>query len=132
MMKFTTVKELFEDYEQFLGREITLGGWIRTSRDSKAFGFIELNDGSYLKNVQIVATEEKLPNFREVMKYNVGAAIIVRGLLVKSPGGSQLLRCRRRRYPWRARPRRTIRFRKTPLRRVPARDRASAPRARTF
>ena len=90
MMKFTTVKELFEDYEQFLGTEITLGGWIRTSRDSKAFGFIELNDGSYLKNIQIVATQEKLPNFREVMKYNVGAAIIARGLLVKSPGGNQL------------------------------------------
>ena len=89
-MKLTTVKEIFRDYEQFLGTEITLGGWIRTSRDSKAFGFIELNDGSYLTNIQIVATEEKLPNFREVMKYNVGAAIIVRGTLVKSPGGNQL------------------------------------------
>lgn len=90
MMKFTTVKEIFADYEQFLGEEITVGGWIRTSRDSKAFGFIELNDGSYLKNIQIVVTEEKLANFREVMKYNVGAAIIVRGILVKSPGGNQL------------------------------------------
>ena len=56
-MKLTTVKEIFRDYEQFLGTEITLGGWIRTSRDSKAFGFIELNDGSYLTNIQIVATE---------------------------------------------------------------------------
>ena len=89
-MKRTTVREIFENYEQFLGEEVTLGGWIRTSRDSKVFGFIELNDGSYLKNIQIIAAEEKLPNFHEVMKYNVGAAIIVRGLLVKSPGGNQL------------------------------------------
>ena len=53
-MKLTTVRELFADPAAYLSREITLGGWIRTVRDSKNFGFIELNDGSCFKNLQLV------------------------------------------------------------------------------
>ena len=87
-MKRTTVKELFADAATFLNTEITVGGWIRTARDSKNFGFIELNDGSYLKNLQIVL-DGSLPEYNEAIHYNVGAAIIVTGTLVESPGAKQ-------------------------------------------
>ena len=87
-MQLTSVKSLFTDAASYLGQEITVGGWIRTVRDSKNFGFIELNDGSYLKNLQIVL-DASMPEYDTAIKYNVGAAIIVRGTLVESPGAKQ-------------------------------------------
>ncbi len=112
MMKLTTVKEIFADYEQFLGSEITVGGWIRTSRDSKAFGFIELNDGSYLKNIQIVATEEKLVNFREVMKVISARRLSCAVFWSNRRAAISCLKYRRRKLPWRVLPLRSIRCRK--------------------
>ncbi len=83
------VRDLYDHYEDYLDKEITVAGWIRTSRSSKTFGFIELNDGSYLSNLQIVVNDT-VEGFAEIMHYNVGAAIIVRGKLVKSQGAKQL------------------------------------------
>ena len=87
-MKLTTVRELFADPAAYLSREITLGGWIRTVRDSKNFGFIELNDGSCFKNLQLVL-DASMDGYETAIHYNVGAAIIVTGTLVESPGAKQ-------------------------------------------
>lgn len=85
-MKTTDVKDLFLWPENY--KEVKLEGWIRTIRDSKNFGFIELNDGTYLKNVQIVF-ENNLCNFEEVRKYSTGSAITVTGNLILTPESKQ-------------------------------------------
>mgnify|MGYP004539193747 FL=1 len=82
------VKDLYKESEKFSGKEVTLSGWVRTARDSKTFGFIELNDGSYFKNVQIVY-EDKLENFAELTKLTVSSSIIVTGLFVLTPEAKQ-------------------------------------------
>lgn len=87
-MQDVTVKEIFRETEQHLGKELRVSGWVRTIRDSKAFAFIELNDGTFFKNLQIVL-EDKLENFNEVVKLNVGSSLIAEGILVKSPGAKQ-------------------------------------------
>ena len=87
-MQEVTVKQIILSGDSLLEQSITLAGWVRTVRESKDFGFIELNDGSFFKNVQIVF-ESKLPNFSEVSKLGVGSAIIVKGCLVPSPGANQ-------------------------------------------
>jgi len=87
-MKLTSIKEIYADPEKFHESQIRVGGWIRTLRDSKAFAFIELNDGSTVKNLQLVL-ESDMPNFNEVRKYNVGSAIIAEGILVLTPGAKQ-------------------------------------------
>ena len=76
-MKLTTVKEIYRNREQYLDKEITVGGWVRSVRDSKAFGFIVLHDGSFFETLQIVY-HDNMENFAEVSKLNVGAAIIKR------------------------------------------------------
>ena len=65
--------------------QVTVSGWVRTLRDSKAFAFIELNDGTFFKNVQIVCEEENLANFKEVTKITLGSAITVTGILALTP-----------------------------------------------
>lgn len=87
-MEFTSVKSIFLDAQAFGGKEIRVAGWVRTVRDSKAFGFIELNDGSSVKSIQIVL-DESLPNFSSAVKLNVGTAIIVRGQLLLTPQSKQ-------------------------------------------
>ncbi|WP_058486918.1 asparagine--tRNA ligase [Defluviitalea phaphyphila] len=87
-MKYTLVKQLYRNTSKYVDNKVTVGGWVRTVRSSKTFGFIELNDGSFFKNVQIVF-EEKLHNYKEISKLNVGAAIIVEGILVKTPEAKQ-------------------------------------------
>lgn len=82
------VRDLYKESEKFSGKEVTLSGWVRTARDSKTFGFIELNDGSYFKNVQIVY-EDKLENFAELTKLTVSSSIIVTGLFVLTPEAKQ-------------------------------------------
>ena len=83
-MELTTIRELFKDRESYLGKKVTIGGWVRSLRDSKTFGFIVVNDGSYFEPLQIVYHDE-MENFAEVSKLNVGAAIIVKGTLVATP-----------------------------------------------
>ena len=87
-MELTTVKELFSDREKYLDKEVQVGGWIRSIRVSKAFGFIVLNDGTCFDTLQIVY-HDTMENFAEVSKLNVGAAIIVKGTLVATPEAKQ-------------------------------------------
>ena len=83
------IKRLYQDSETLGGQKVDLHGWVRTIRVSKNFGFIELNDGSFFKNVQIVIEEEKLDNFTELGKLNVGAALEVSGILELTPQAKQ-------------------------------------------
>ena len=84
MEKLVTVSELFKSPDDFIGQDIKVGGWVRSVRDSKTFGFIVLNDGSSFNTLQVVYHDE-MPNFAEVSKLNVGSSIIVSGKLVASP-----------------------------------------------
>ena len=87
-MELVTVRELFKNREQYLDKKITVGGWIRSIRDSKTFGFIVVNDGSYFEPLQIVY-HDTMDNFQEISKQNVGAAIVVTGTLVATPQAKQ-------------------------------------------
>ena len=86
--EFITVKELYREKEQYIGKTVKVAGWIRTSRVSKNFGFIELNDGSFFKNMQIVF-DEKVENFKEVGKLAISSSILVEGELVSTEGAKQ-------------------------------------------
>ena len=88
-LKHTKISHIFADAESFGGKEITVCGWARTIRDMKNFGFIELNDGSCFKSLQIVLEREKLANYDELARQNVGAAVIARGELVLTPEAKQ-------------------------------------------
>lgn len=88
-MKRDLIKDIYADIDSFGEKKVTLGGWIRNIRDSKAFGFIDLNDGSCFKSAQIVFEREEVPNYDEISKQNVGAAIIVTGRVALTPGMKQ-------------------------------------------
>lgn len=88
MEKLVTVSRLFKETDKFIGKEIKVGGWVRSVRDSKTFGFIVLNDGSAFDTLQIVY-HDSMENFAEVSKLNVGSAIIVTGTLVATPEAKQ-------------------------------------------
>lgn len=81
----TELKEIFSNSGSFEDKKITVCGWVRTVRDSKTFGFIELNDGSCFKNVQIVFEEGKIENYKDIAKLNVGASIAVEGYVIATP-----------------------------------------------
>ena len=83
------ISNLYKEAETFSDKKIKVSGWVRTIRDSKTFGFIELNDGSYFKSVQIVIEEDKLSNFKDIVKQNVGASLTVEGTLVLTPEAKQ-------------------------------------------
>ncbi|MCU0237201.1 MAG: asparagine--tRNA ligase, partial [Acidobacteria bacterium] len=87
-MAWTTVKDVFAGYTQLLDRELQVRGWIRTQRESKNLAFIELNDGSCFKNLQVVYGPE-LANFAEVAKFPLGTSLQVTGTLVASPAAGQ-------------------------------------------
>ncbi len=87
-MEKVTIKELFKNSEQYYGKQIMIQGWIRTLRDSKNFGFIEVNDGSYFKNIQVVF-ENNLNNFDDICKYTISTSITVEGEFVKTEGAKQ-------------------------------------------
>ena len=88
MEKLVTVSRLFKETDKFIGKEVKVGGWIRSVRDSKTFGFIVMNDGSCFDTLQIVY-HDTMENFAEVSKLNVGSAIIVTGTLVATPEAKQ-------------------------------------------
>ena len=85
----TSIKEIFQSPEKFKDTEVTVCGWARTIRASNAFGFIELNDGSYFSNLQIVFEEQFLENYKEIAKQNVGTSFVVKGTLVLTPEAKQ-------------------------------------------
>ena len=87
-MELISVRELFRNTEKYAGQEIEVGGWVRNRRGSKQFGFIVLNDGTYFNPVQVVYNDT-LPNFQEIAKINIGAALIVKGTLVLTPESKQ-------------------------------------------
>ena len=88
-MKRLEFRELFSDPQTYAGQSITVGGWARSIRASNAFGFIELNDGTTFRNLQIVFEDATLPNYKEIAKQNVGAALVVRGTFVLTPEAKQ-------------------------------------------
>ena len=87
-MELTSIRSLFRNKEEYIGKKVTTGGWIRSIRDSKTFGFIVLNDGTFFEPLQIVYSD-KLDNFDSVSRLNVGAAVVVRGTLVETPNAKQ-------------------------------------------
>lgn len=87
-MKLITVRELFKETDKYLNKEITIGAWIRSNRDSKNFGFLSLSDGSYFEQIQVVY-HDTLDNFSQIAKSNVGAALIITGTLVPTPQAKQ-------------------------------------------
>ncbi len=87
-MDLITVRELYRNWADYLDKELSIGGWVRSVRGSKAFGFIVVSDGSYFDTLQGVY-HDTLPNFAEISKLNVGAAIIVKGILVATPDAKQ-------------------------------------------
>ena len=90
-MKRTEIARIFADMDQYGGQDVTVCGWARTIRDMKNFGFIELNDGSCFKSIQIVFEEATLENYKEIAKQNVGAALVVHGKVVLTPQAKQPL-----------------------------------------
>ena len=87
-MELLSVREIFRNKEQYLDKEIEIGGWVRSIRDSKTFGFIVLNDGTFFEPIQVVY-HDSMDNFAQISKLNVGAALIVKGTLVATPQAKQ-------------------------------------------
>ena len=88
IMKLNTLREIFKKPEDFLNKEVKIGGWVRSNRDSKSFGFLMISDGSYYQQIQVVYHDE-MANFAEITKVNVGAALIITGELVPTPEAKQ-------------------------------------------
>ena len=87
-MELTSVRSFFRDREQYIGKEVVTGGWVRSIRASKTFGFIVLHDGTFFEPIQVVYSDT-LDNFETISKLNVGAAVIIKGTLVETPEAKQ-------------------------------------------
>ncbi len=88
MEKMTTVREIFRDPEKYMGQSVRVGGWVRSIRDSKTFGFLVLHDGTYFDTLQVVYGD-KLENFAKISSLNAGSAVIVEGILTPTPQAKQ-------------------------------------------
>ena len=112
-MARTELKKVLEQASALAGQQITVCGWVKTIRDSKALGFIELNDGSSFSNLQVVFEDAKVPNFKEIAKCNVGTALRVTGTLTLTPNAKstpvklwwkasplRIIHCRKNAIPW--------------------------------
>ena len=115
MEQLISVRSLFKETDAYAGKQIKVGGWVRNLRASKNFGFINLSDGTFFSQVQVVYGSE-LANFNEISRLNIGAAVIVTGTLVLTPDAKQpfeikaknIVSCRPARSLSKARPRRII------------------------
>ena len=87
-MELTEIRELYRNREAFTDKEVTVGGWVRSNRDSKTFGFIVINDGTFFETLQIVYSD-KLANFDQIAKLGVSAAIVAKGKIVATPNAKQ-------------------------------------------
>jgi len=85
----STIRQLYRQPKDFFDKEVSISGWVRTERVSKNFGFIEVNDGTFFKNLQVVFEDGEISNFKEVSKLSVGSAISVSGILVETPNAKQ-------------------------------------------
>ncbi len=88
-MERVLIREFYADAAAYVGKEMTVCGWVRSIRDSRAFGFIDLNDGSSFRGVQVVFEREKMENYEEISHLNVGASVVVRGVLELTPDAKQ-------------------------------------------
>ena len=88
-MKREFIKNIYSDTEKFAGKTVTLGGWVRNIRDSKAFGFIDMNDGSCFKSIQVVFERDIISNYDEISKLNIGSSVVVTGKVELTPGMKQ-------------------------------------------
>lgn len=88
MEQLTDIRELYREKEKFEGKEVTVGGWVRSNRDQKSFGFLVVNDGTFFETLQVVYGEG-LSNFADICKIGVGAAVIARGTIVATPDAKQ-------------------------------------------
>ncbi len=88
-MKRTEIANIYKNAAEYADKSITVCGWVRTQRASKAIGFLEINDGGCLKNLQVVFEDVKINNFKEISKINVGASVIVTGTLILTPDAAQ-------------------------------------------
>ena len=79
-MNLVTVKELYKDRESYFNKEVSIGGWVRSNRDSKAFGFLVVSDGTFFEPIQVVY-HDTMENFAQTAKLGVGSAVIVKGIL---------------------------------------------------
>ena len=87
-MDLISVREIYKNREQYFDTTITLGGWVRSNRNSKNFGFIVINDGTFFETIQIVYSDQ-LKNYSDIEKLNVGAALIITGKLIATPQAKQ-------------------------------------------
>ena len=87
-MDLVSIQQLFRNKEEYIGKEVTIGGWLRSIRDSKTFGFLVINDGTFFEPLQVVYSD-KLENFQQISKCNVGAALIVKGVVTETPQAKQ-------------------------------------------
>lgn len=87
-MELISIRQLFRERENYLNKEVTVGGWLRSIRDSKTFGFMVMNDGTFFEPLQIVYSDN-LANFAQISKLNIGAAVIVTGTLIETPNAKQ-------------------------------------------
>jgi len=87
-MNLTTVRSIFKDTESYIDKKISIGGWVRSNRASKNFGFLVVSDGTFFNTLQIVY-HDSMENFAEISKLNVGAAVIVDGTLIATPDAKQ-------------------------------------------
>ena len=87
-MELLEIREIYRNKENYFNKEIEIGGWVRNNRDSKTFGFLVLNDGTFFEPIQVVYSNA-LNNFADICKINVGAAVIVKGTLVPTPQAKQ-------------------------------------------
>lgn len=88
-MEKVVVRQLVRDTKRYNNKEVEVSGWIRSNRDQKTFGFISLNDGTHFNTIQVVYEKESLPNFDEVAKFRVGAAVKIKGILIETPQAKQ-------------------------------------------
>ena len=87
-MELTNIRDLFREKESYAGKKVTVGGWVRSNRDSKTFGFLVVNDGSFFEPLQVVYSDQ-MADFSSIAKIGVGAAVIVTGTIVETPGAKQ-------------------------------------------
>ena len=89
-MELTNIKDIFRNKEKYEGSQVTIGGWVRSNRDSKTFGFLVVNDGTFFEPLQVVYSDA-MKDFDATAKIGVGAAVIVTGQIVVTPGAKQPL-----------------------------------------
>ncbi len=88
-MKKVSVRQLVRNHPDYINQEVEINGWVRTNRDQKSFGFLGLNDGTHFNTIQIVYEQDSLPDFDMATRIRTGAAIMVRGVVVATPGAKQ-------------------------------------------